>query len=448
MDPDELERQFVREKLDIQVSYIRDAFDGRVEMARDERGDMDYMYEQGVILVRDPYLRDVLVFLHGLEQVRSQQREQVAAIGPVPEAEGVLPGVTLLRLPTGLSVPAALDAVDERFGPGIATPNHVLSITPVWPCPATEPEPVPLGSQPDPGVCEGGGSGVFIYVADTGLLRSAHRHPWLAGVTGEEDPPGGIPVSPIIRYTGHGTFVAGVARCMAPVSKVYVSRDFNRAGALTEDLIVRRLGQALGVGANVINLSAGATTRKNLPLLAFEAFWENYRHYNGVILVASAGNNSSRRPFWPAAFPQVVGVGALSADRRARAFFSDFGPSVDVYAPGEDLINAYAAGSYKCEEPPNLGTPPRHFFGMARWSGTSFSAPLVAGLIAARMSRTGENGRQAADALLAQARSQTIPGVGPVLWPCDTGKHGCQAGCGCHAGHGGCRCHPGGGHGC
>jgi len=116
---------------------------------------------------------------------------------------------------------------------------------------------------------------------------------------------------PIRGYAGHGTFVAGVARCMAPVSRVRVSRDFDKAGALSEHELVKRLGQALGLGADVINLSAGGTTRKNLPLLSFVAFWETYRHYKGVVLVASAGNNSTRRPFWPAAFPQVVGWARL-----------------------------------------------------------------------------------------------------------------------------------------
>jgi subtilisin family serine protease len=54
---------------------------------------------------------------------------------------------------------------------------------------------------------------------------------------------------------------------------------------------------------------------------------------------------------------------------------------------------------------------------MATWDGTSFSAPLVAGLIAAEISRTGDPASAAKDAVLATA--QDIPGVGPALFPPD-----------------------------
>jgi subtilase family protein len=424
-------------KLEIQLDLIAGAF-GEEKFGKKfcEDGTLDYLYVRGVILVRDPYVAEVARLLEEDDEPEERGQEFVPAVG-------LLPGVSAFSV-GARDVPRLLDKIDARLGEGVATPDHILSITPVFPCPATEPEGVVDGALPDPGPCPGGGSGAFIYVADTGLLDgAAAEHSWLAGVTGTKDPldiQGGVARIP--DYAGHGTFIAGVARCMAPAAQVVVTRDFDKAGVISEHKIVLRLREALRLAPDVINLSAGGTTRKDLPLLGFEALWETYRHYKGVVLVASAGNHSTRRPFWPAAFPQVVGVGALAANGRTRAYFSDYGPWVDVYAPGEDLVNAYANGTYQYREPPHVGSR-HHFHGMARWSGTSFSAPLVAGLIAARITRTGENGRQAATSLLAQARAQHVPGVGPVLWPCDTGDCGDRVACCCGSRHGAaghCRC--------
>jgi len=397
--------------VEIQLGLIVRAFREKgidIGVAYTPEGGLDFIYQKGVILVRDAYLREV-----------------ADVVGTTQVLDGLVHGVTLLSLAKAKVRDAieALERIDAALGVGVATPNHILSICPVSPCPATEPEVVAGDAQPDPGVCDCGGQGVLIHAPDTGLLAGAGSHPWLAGVTGDPDQlASGAGV--IGEYAGHGTFVAGVARCMAPGSAVHVPSDFDTAGALSEDKMVKRLDEALGLGPDVISLSAGGTTRKSLPLLAFEGFWHRYRQHKGTVLVAAAGNNGTRRPFWPAAFPAVVGVGAIAASGRSRANFSDYGPWVDVYAPGEDLVNAYATGTYICREPPNIGEE-RDFHGMARWSGTSFATPLVAGLIAARISRTGESGRRAADALLALARSQPLPGVGPVLWPCQSAD-GCD----------------------
>jgi len=397
--------------VDVHISHIVSACQAAgidVGVERLPNDDPDFLHQRQVILVRDAYI----------DAVR-------AVVGGGDPADGLIDGVTLYSL-QGASISdtiGALAAIDAQLGVGVAAPNHVLWHSVGHLCPASEPEEVAPGSGPDPGVSpRHAGSGVVVYVADTGLLNDGPAHPWLAGVTGETDPlkapRGRQPRIP--PYTGHGTFVAGVARCMAPAAEVQVARLLHHAGAHLESDIIKRLDEALGQSPDIISLSAGGTSRRDLPPLGFEALWQRYRHYKGVLLVAAAGNSSSRRPFWPAAFPHVVSVGALAADWRSRASFSDYGGWVDVYAPGEGLVNAYATGTYQCHEPPNAGLV-REFHGMARWSGTSFSTPLVSGLIAARMSGTGENSRQAAGALLARARGQALPGVGPVLYPGEGG---------------------------
>jgi hypothetical protein len=377
-------------------------------------GGIDHLYSEGEILVREEHLDRVLEILEpGVEHDPGRVRP-------------VIEGVVLLTL--GEAQPLALDAIeaiDRQIAPGVATPNHVLTVAlgKGSVCPATEPQQVYYDIEPFPSVChDGGGAGVLVYMADTGLLRDTATHSWLEGVrmanpAVDADPREPLKGDPpqITPYTGHGTFVAGVLRCVAPDTEIIVQNAFAIAGSELESDLVPRLDAALSLGVDIFHLTIACSSRNDLPLIAFQEWLRKVRQ-TGAVCIAAAGNSGFDRRTWPAAFPGVIGVGALGGDWRSRATFSNFGSWVDVYAPGRDLINAYANGTYKCHVYP-YANEERKFYGMAKWSGTSFSTPIVTGLIASRMSRTGETARQAAAALLAEARAQAIAGVGPVLLP-------------------------------
>jgi subtilisin family serine protease len=169
---------------------------------------------------------------------------------------------------------------------------------------------------------------------------------------------------------------------------------------------------------DILVLNIAGTTRNDVPPLALTALYEDViQHLKGLLVLAPAGNEGDARKNWPAAFAWVVSVGALDANWRDRAPWSVHGRAVDVYAPGENLVNAYAKGSYTYAWDGPLNGQTRTFDGMALWSGTSFSTPLVAGLVASRMSATGQSSRRAWDWLLDLAERQAVPGVGPVLYP-------------------------------
>ena len=390
----------------------------------DDIDDFDYLYREYAILARAQDAEEVAA---ALRQILDQ-----AGYGDVPEGEAreiqretVSRGVVRLTVPaTPTLVPDLIGRLDEVLGRGVARPDHKVYVCPNT-CPATEPIEVPSGTTepvPPPSSDAGNdGDGVSVGIVDTGLIpNSAIGHPWLAGVRGRMENPyaftddGGETV--IAPYAGHGTFVAGVLRCMAPKASVFVERAFNIAGADYETNLASSLEDALDRNPDILVFTFTSATHRDQSLHTFDELYERrIRGIKGLVVLAPAGNDGSSRPMWPAAHPGVIAVGALAANGRDRAHFSGFGGWVDVYAPGEDLINAFPEGTYVCSEPP-IGER-RQFHGMAVWSGTSFSTPVVAGLIAARMSQTGENGQQAADALLGFARSQAVPGVGAVLYP-------------------------------
>jgi subtilisin family serine protease len=348
------------------------------------------------------------------------------------EPEDITPGVQLIRFdaqdryahtPT---VPEVLRRIKEAgVSEEVVARDYVLTVAPeTGPCPATEPQEVYFEIEPSPGVRMddlSNGKGKRIYIADTGILADSESHWWLKAVRGEADPLEPMPGELIKPYAGHGTFVAGVARCMARDASVFVSNAFKVAGSALESDFVRDLTVALDYGVDIFNLSVTTRAKGIRGLLGFDAWLTLLREQHpNVVCVVAAGNDGSSADFWPAAYAltnaQVISVGALAADWRSRASFSNYGSWVKVYAPGRDLVNAYATGTYECKDAPYTGQL-RQFYGMAKWSGTSFSTPMVAGLIAARMSHAKVSALAAATSLLVEARKQRVPGVCAILLP-------------------------------
>ena len=393
----------------------------------DER--VDYFYHSSSVLARD---RD-------LPRVRDVLRD----VGALRDEGGDAPigGVTRLGVNVRESqhTPDVVEDLDRRLGAGVATLDHAFIVTGFLSCPATEPEPVitPAAAADPvvvrdalwPGVGDpSAGRDVGVSVVDTGLLSGASAWaPWIEGVrpdtSADIEDPDQIKVNAMEHeivgfadpYAGHGTFISGVIRCIAPASDIVVERVLGVAGFARESRLIQQIHDALARSPDIISMSAGCYTRKNVPSLAFQTLWEErLSQLGGVVLVAAAGNQSATTPFWPAAFPWCVGVGSMARDGQRRSWFSNHGAWVDVYAPGEEIVNAYAHMKYKTIVDGDVRDTSA---GIVKWSGTSFSTPIVTGLIAARMSRTGENARQAADALLAAARSQFRPGIGPRLFP-------------------------------
>src|SRR5262249_59398785 len=107
----------------------------------------------------------------------------------------------------------------------------------------------------------------------------------------------------------------------------------------------------------IINLSAGCTTYNHRPPRGLEPVFDRLRAADcQTLLVAAAGNDGSTDEFWPAAAhigteppdlgSAVVSVGALRQDGMGRACFSNYGRWVQVFAPGERLVNSFPDGRY------------------------------------------------------------------------------------------------------
>jgi len=205
------------------------------------------------------------------------------------------------------------------------------------------------------------GAGVKVGVIDTGI---EYGHPDLvvAGGTNIINPR-----AQPVDDNGHGSFAAGIIGArdnaigiigVAPECELYAVKVLNDRGTGTIADVVSGIDWCAERGIRVINLSLGITDNVETVKRACDGAWSGGA---GAILTAAAGNNEP--VVYPGNYGSVISVGATSGITEI-APFSSQGPPVELCAPGVDVFSCGLHGTY------------------ARNSGTSFSAPHVAGAAA------------------------------------------------------------------
>jgi hypothetical protein len=304
-------------------------------------------------------------YRHALVQLGSGERAAAEATLRAAGGTGVSARLRLWRLPSRAA---------QRIVPALAVSGAVVEVEPDRPRAVVD-----HGNQGDPLLplqwwfqrigadrVEPPGPGKPVTVIDSGLDAS---HPEFAG----------RPNTSLLNaqsFSGqrefHGTAVASVVA--APANGIGVvgvypqavlnSWDASPRGQLSSGEVITGIEAAAARGPGVINLSLGGTGRS-----VFEAEAVADAFARGSIIIAAVGNEREQgSPLsFPANYPHVVTVSATdTADRPS--VFSSASPAIDVAAPGDSIPAAV----------PTLFTP----VGFAPLSGTSFSAPIVAGAVA------------------------------------------------------------------
>ena len=130
--------------------------------------------------------------------------------------------------------------------------------------------------------------------------------------------------------------------------------------------------------ANVINMSLGGPS----PSSTVQTACTQARNA-GVVIFAASGNENSSSPSYPAAYPGVISVAAVDLNAQ-RAPYSNFGPTVDLCAPGGDTSHDLDNDGYADGILSTLmdGTSPPFTPIYAFYQGTSMACPHAAGVAA------------------------------------------------------------------
>ncbi|MDV8110399.1 S8 family serine peptidase [Bacillus sp. BAU-SS-2023] len=160
----------------------------------------------------------------------------------------------------------------------------------------------------------------------------------------------------------HGTPIAGILASNNNLKgilndiDIYNAKVINDNGSIEEENIINAIDWAIEKDIDIINMSFGFKhPSKKLENKI------NYAVQKNIIIVASAGNRYGLNTDYPAKYENVISVGSIDSNLELSKFNPD--GKIDFLAPGEKILSTCNMGEYKL------------------YTGTSFSAPFVTGII-------------------------------------------------------------------
>jgi thermitase len=208
----------------------------------------------------------------------------------------------------------------------------------------------------------GWGKGVKVAVLDSGVVD----HETLNGVSIEHLKL--VEAGP--NPNGHGTSMASLisgreapAEGIAPGAHILDVWVADEKGMSNTALVAEGIMAAVDGGAQVINISLGSFGSSMMLQNAVQ-----YAMNQNVVIVAAAGNEQLTQLAYPAAYPGVLSVGAVDANKK-QAYFSNSGKGLVIAAPGVGILSAYPDGQVV------LG------------SGTSQATAITSGAVATLLAR-------------------------------------------------------------
>jgi len=199
-------------------------------------------------------------------------------------------------------------------------------------------------------------------------------------------------------YLGHGTHCAGLAAAILNTDGIAGYPGLIRILPVKmfpiafTSVSVASIIYATDRGARVISMSWGGPLESDILHEAIQ-----YAASRGCLLVAAAGNSASNRTGWPAAFPEVFTIAASNSDGFLTSF-SNYGPAIDIAAPGLDILSLRGASTDMygpCEA--DIRIIDENYY---LSDGTSMACPIAAGAAAMLISyNPGLTADEVADAL-------------------------------------------------